>query len=967
MLRVLPLATAALLFVGFVTAYSAQQLIEDELHQRLKYRTVVAASMIGNELKHVLDHARSLARNDLIINGLIDVDNRDSYLPVFFRSLFELGHSEAYIALTDYQGRSIVANRKKPEIMADTWITSVMNGNEYFSLSSQRLLLAVPVNYGGLPEGALVVSYSGSEFAQVLGLTSETLTTLMVGPQNQVMFSSNPQLARSGDQAPTPEIAGWVLAQAIIPGHPELAIISAQTVAALYGPIIRLWQFLLAALSLNILALAIGVGLTARLTSKQIQRFIQRLEVFKGAEDMGKRLTLEGPAELQVLGLSFNTLLERLQKTSTSKKFLDNILSSMSEVLVVTDSLGNVQMVNPAAQRFVGNASDVVGKSLLVNLTFTRGQDEIAFTEFVKGLHEQHKLECPQLSTDGKLSSMLWSKSRITSSANHTPDFIYVAQDISARRETEQSLQLAYESIQHSPEAVFWIKPDAGLFHVNHRACEALGYTRDELLAMTVPDIDPDFPAETWLQAWQQVRTGTLTQFESRHRRKDGAVFPVEVNVNYLAYNNQDYLFAYVRNITDRKLAEEALRESERRLTTLMASMPGMAYRCRNDRYWTMEFVSERCLELTGYRPETITTDEVRFGDIIHQADREFVWIAVQKAVAEKHPYQFVYRINTAAGECKWVLEKGEGIFSEDSKLLALEGFITDITEQKLAEQELQRYRQKLERLVEDRTADLIRTNKELQNFTYMVSHDLRSPLVSIQGFIGELRADLSELHTMENSILSSLEGDQETKTKQILHENIPEAIEFIDMSATKMDRLIGAILQLSRMERREFQYEHVDVRELVEQNLKILSYELEQVDIQVIIGNLPTVTTDALALEQIFSNLLSNAVKYMTPRRAGEISISAEQGDGEFIFRIDDNGRGIAEQDIPKIFQIFQRVDIQDVPGEGMGLAYVRTLVERLGGRIWCESEIGKGSSFSFTLPTQPNTNLNSNKDMIP
>ncbi len=335
------------------------------------------------------------------------------------------------------------------------------------------------------------------------------------------------------------------------------------------------------------------------------------------------------------------------------------------------------------------------------------------------------------------------------------------------------------------------------------------------------------------------------------------------------------------------------------------------------------------------------------------------MWNAVQKAVAEKRPYHFVYRIDTAEGECKWVWEKGEGIFSENSDLVALEGFITDITEQKLAEQELQQYREKLERLVEDRTADLTRTNKELQNFTYMVSHDLRSPLVSIQGFIGELRADLSELQTMDNPILSSFEGDQETKIRRILRENVPEAIQFIDMSARKMDRLIRAILQLSRMERREFQYEHVNVRELVEQNLKIFTRKLEQVDIQVKFGNLPTVTTDALALEQIFANLLSNAVKYMTPQRAGEISISSEQGDGEFTFRINDNGRGIAKQDIPKVFQIFQRIGIQDVPGEGMGLAYVRTLVERLGGRIWCDSEIDIGSTFSFTLPTQPNNNM--------
>jgi signal transduction histidine kinase len=119
-----------------------------------------------------------------------------------------------------------------------------------------------------------------------------------------------------------------------------------------------------------------------------------------------------------------------------------------------------------------------------------------------------------------------------------------------------------------------------------------------------------------------------------------------------------------------------------------------------------------------------------------------------------------------------------------------------------------------------------------------------------------------------------------------------------------------------------------------------------------VTVRDLPDLVADRTSMEQIFGNLLDNAVKYLEPGRPGSIAVSAERGDGEIVFHIRDNGRGIAKEDISKAFEIFRRVGRQDVPGEGMGLSYVKTLIRNLGGRIWCESEPGKGTTFSFTIP---------------
>ncbi len=270
------------------------------------------------------------------------------------------------------------------------------------------------------------------------------------------------------------------------------------------------------------------------------------------------------------------------------------------------------------------------------------------------------------------------------------------------------------------------------------------------------------------------------------------------------------------------------------------------------------------------------------------------------------------------------------------------------IVELEKAMDELARAKEISERYAED----LQLMNEEVRNFAYIVSHDLRAPLVNIKGFSVELHCALKAATPLIEKGKSALCERELMMLGEALERDVPEALEFIESSVNRMDSQINAILKLSRLGRRDLKMERVDVAAIVQGILKTLGHQLDAGRVTVSVAELPHVIADKTAVEQIIGNLLDNAVKYLDRDRAGQLEISADSGRHETTFTFRDNGRGIAAEDMGKVFEIFRRAGKQDMPGEGMGLAYVKTLVRRLGGRIWCESELGGGTRFRFTIP---------------
>lgn len=258
-----------------------------------------------------------------------------------------------------------------------------------------------------------------------------------------------------------------------------------------------------------------------------------------------------------------------------------------------------------------------------------------------------------------------------------------------------------------------------------------------------------------------------------------------------------------------------------------------------------------------------------------------------------------------------------------------------------------------LEDSVRERTADLTRANDEIQRFAYIVSHDLRAPLVNVLGFTGELETATGTFRALVDKVERDSPALLSPDAVVAAREDLPEAIGFIRRSTQKMDRLINAILKMAREGRRAITPEPLDLDAMVADISATLHHRLDTLGAEIAVAApLPAITSDRIAVEQILSNLLENSVKYLDPTRPGRIMLSGRREGGQVTLSIADNGRGVDPRDHQRIFDLFRRSGVQDQPGEGIGLAHVRALTYRLGGRIELDSSLGSGATFRLTLP---------------
>jgi chemotaxis family two-component system sensor kinase Cph1 len=263
----------------------------------------------------------------------------------------------------------------------------------------------------------------------------------------------------------------------------------------------------------------------------------------------------------------------------------------------------------------------------------------------------------------------------------------------------------------------------------------------------------------------------------------------------------------------------------------------------------------------------------------------------------------------------------------------------TDVTEQKRAQEQLACYAQELKE-----------KNKELEAIVYVASHDLRSPLVNVQGFSAELGHACARIKAILAE--SPVHFDHREELAALLSSEVPEALSFIQASVAKMDALLGGFLRFSRLGRAALKIQPLDMTAMLRAIGRSMEFQIKQANAALQVEQLAPCLGDPTQINQVFSNLLDNSLKYRDPKKACQVSVTSQVKDGQVIYAIQDNGIGIAPEHQAKAFEIFHRLNPSAGTGEGLGLTIAQRILERQNGRIWLQSEAGKGSTFFVSLP---------------
>lgn len=403
-------------------------------------------------------------------------------------------------------------------------------------------------------------------------------------------------------------------------------------------------------------------------------------------------------------------------------------------------------------------------------------------------------------------------------------------------------------------------------------------------------------------------------------------------------------IFVQGHDVTEQKRNEEALRASEERFRVIANSIDQMLWATQPN--GSHDYYNQRWYEYTGV-PEG-TTDGEGWNGMFHPDDQDRAWSVWRHCLETGEPYHIEYRLRHRSGEYRWVLGRAQPLRDDQGRIVRWYGSCTDIHDLKMAQEETRR----LASMLTERVAELDEANEEIQRFAYIVSHDLRAPLVNVMGFTSELEAAQAEVERFYRHVLGKDLQLVTAEARMAVETDLPEAIGFIRSSTVKMDKLINAILKLSREGRRVLMPEPISMRQLLEAQCRSVAHQLQERGAELVIETVPDLTSDRLAIEQVFGNLFDNAVKYLDADRPGRIVVRGRDLEESVQFEIQDNGRGIAPKDFERIFDLFRRSGVQDQQGEGIGLAHVRALVRRLGGTVSVSSRLGEGSTFTVVLP---------------
>ncbi len=503
-----------------------------------------------------------------------------------------------------------------------------------------------------------------------------------------------------------------------------------------------------------------------------------------------------------------------------------------------------------------------------------------------------------------------------------------IAKRNSASADTDSRIRQAEEALQESEDKyrevverandAIAIIQDLVIQYANPRSSEILGYSFDELVDTPMPNyIHPDELHRT-VKNYKQRMAGEDVEniYETKLVHKDSSVVNVEINAGLITYHGRPADLVIIRDISERKLAEEELMQSEKNYKTLFESTL--------DSLVVVDATTKKALlcnqnyaRLYGAN----SVDEIighHAFEFLHPDDRDRVLNTIMDDIFENRQRQ-IHDRNTKTNDGKeiWISAVGTRIKYE-GKTAGLVS-VRDVTERKSIDEELKHTLVELER-----------SNADLEQFAYIASHDLQEPLRVVGNYVELLQR----------------------RYKGKLDEDADDFINYTVDSTERMFHLIDDLLAYSQVSTRAKPFETIDCALIIEQAIKNLRSSIEESAAKVTYDEFPTIKGDDSQLLQVFQNLVSNAIKFRKDK-APCIHVSVELKENVWEFAVKDNGIGIKPEHMDRIFVMFKRLYSQEqYPGTGVGLAICKKIVERHGGRIWVESEPAEGSIFRFTIP---------------
>lgn len=450
-LRVLPPVAVAFLAIWFGGSEIARGLVEAELRTRLSATAEREASEISHRLQEAVEAVQAIAANDLLVNGLIDVEAREYYLPPYFSSLRLPMIPNAKIQLLDYRGRPVAWNIAPNSFIEAPWVERVMSGKPLQSLSLSGLRIVEPVMYSGMPEGMLIVEVDLESLPGVFEPAVISGALALVDEKGWVLSSSDPNFAIVSGAIPDMVGDGWFEERWPIEGFPEIFMVSGEAMESAFAPLARLQQVMLATLAIGLLALAAVIVLTAQRVAARLQAFGRRIDEIGKSGDLSQRIAPNGPGEIYHLAEAFNNMTERLQGTTSAREYVDNIIASMNDAMFVVDAKARITSVNPAACRLLeAESTEIVGRQID---TIFPPRDSDAALPGAADWNAKNNVESMVRDLQGHSVPVVYSTGLLTRQGDDVLGAVYLVKDITDRKRAEEELRQARDTAEEATQA----------------------------------------------------------------------------------------------------------------------------------------------------------------------------------------------------------------------------------------------------------------------------------------------------------------------------------------------------------------------------------------------------------------------------------------------------------------------------------------------------------------------------------